>query len=185
MRAGLCAASASPSRKATDSKGRVGRPRDGAGLLAVFHDSRVAQSEPRLIEGIEILEDRKRDRLAEIERRPARAEQIAGVKFGDPRTDACQIFSGDDHGRFHRAAQARQIEAVIDMRRVGGADDQGVRGFRRPAGEISGTKIGGVKLRSGNLGDAINAPGPGSGRIEVLPAWEGFAGREVRLLRQS
>src|SRR5690349_15950580 len=65
------------------AKSSVGRPREGTGLLAVFHDTRVAQCEPRLIEGIEILEDQKCDRLAEIARRLAqRAEQVACVKFG-------------------------------------------------------------------------------------------------------
>ena len=169
-----------------ETKGCIGRPRQRAGLLAVFHDSRAAQREPRLIEGVEILEDQKCDRLAKIKRRFAqRTEQVAGVEFGNPRADARQIFSGDEHGRFQRAGQARQIESFKDVGCVGGADEHRVQGLRRPAGQIGGAEIRGVELRSGNLGDAIDATGPGGGRIEVLPARESFARHEVGLLRQS
>jgi hypothetical protein len=60
-----------------------------------------------------------------------------------------------------------------------------MRGLRRPAGQIGGAEIRGVELRSGNLGDAIDATGPGGGRIEVFPARKSFARHEVGLLRQS
>src|SRR5262249_10528082 len=76
-----------------ETKGGVGRPRVGAGLLTVFDHSRVAQREPRLIEGIEILEDQQRDWLTEIERRLSqRTEQIASEKFRNPRADARHIL---------------------------------------------------------------------------------------------
>jgi len=173
-------------RNPRETIGSVRLPRDRTALLAVFHDSRFAQREARLIEGIEILEDQKCDRLAQIERRSAdRAEQVAGVKFGNARADTREIFRGDNDRGFQGAGQARQIEAVIDMRCVGGADEHRVRGLRRPAGQIGGAKIRCVELRSGNLGDAIDAPGSGGRRIPVLPARESFARREVGLLRQS
>ena len=68
------------------------------------------------------------------------------------------IGRGHDHGRFQRAAEARQIEAGVD-----------VRGVRRPhqhararscagqPGKIGGAKIGGVELGARDLGDAVDA----------------------------
>ena len=115
------------------TKRGVGRPRDRTGLLAVSHHVAIAQREPRLIEAVKILEDQDRDRLAEIERRSADgAEEVACVKFGNARSDARQILGSNDHGRFQGAGQTRQIERVTDVRGVGGADEHGVRGLRRP-----------------------------------------------------
>ena len=128
----------------------------------------VAQCEPRLIKGIELLEDQQRHRLAEIERRPAdRAEQVAGIEFRNPRADAPEIGGGDHRRGLQRAGQAREIDAGIDVGGVGGADeDARATVVRRPARKVGGTKIGCVKLGAGDLGDAVDAaarrPRPGS-----------------------
>ena len=55
-----------------------------------------------------------------------------------------------------RAAQAREVDAGIDVRGVGRADEHGVRGLRRPAREIGGAEIGRVELGAGDLGDAVD-----------------------------
>ena len=76
------------------------RPRDRAGLRAEFDERASRKCEPRLIESVELLEDQQRDRLAEIERRLADgAEQVAGVKFGNPRADLREIRCGHHDGR--------------------------------------------------------------------------------------
>src|SRR5262249_54849381 len=57
---------------------------DRAGCVAELEDRCVAQPEPRLIEGAEILEDQQRDRLTQIKRRLAdRAKEVAGIEFGN------------------------------------------------------------------------------------------------------
>ena len=52
------------------------------------------------------------------------------------------------------------------MGRILSPDQQGVRRLRRPAGQIGGAKIRGVELRSRDLGDAVDAAGPGRGGIQ-------------------
>ena len=165
------------------AKGDIRRPYDGAGLFAEFDGRDVAQREPRLIEGIELLEDQQGDRLAEIERRLAdRAQQVAGVEFGHPCADARQVVSGHHHGGFQGAGQAREIEAVIDVGCIRGPDEHGVRGLRRPARKIGGTKIRGVELRSRDLGDAVDATDAGGCRVPALPPRQRLASGEPGFL---
>ncbi len=157
----------------------VVRHRDGAGFLAELHERPVAQREPRLIEGVERLEDQQRHRLAEIERRLAdRAEQIAGIELGNAGADLREIGRRHHHRRLERAAQPREVDAGVDMRRVRRPDQHGVRGLRRPARKIGGAKIGRVELGAGDLGDAVDAAGAGGGRIPALPSGQRLARRE-------
>ena len=152
---------------ARKAKGDVRRACDRAGLLAVLGGRRVAQREPRLIEGIEVLEDQEGERLAEIKRRLAdRAEQVAlGIVLGRPRADARKILSGHHDRWLQRAGQARKVEADVDMGRIGRADEHRVRCLRRPTRHVGGAEIRCIKLRSGDLGDAVDAAGPGRGRV--------------------
>jgi hypothetical protein len=137
-----------------------------------------------LIEGIEVLEDQEGDRLAEIERRLAdRAEHVAlRVVLWHPRADAREIVSGHHHRWLQGAGQARKIEAGIDVGRICGADEHGVRGLRRPAREIGGAKIRRIELGAGDLGDAVDATGAGGGRVPALPSRQRLARCESRFL---
>ena len=83
-----------------------------------------------------------------------------------------EIGGGHHHRGLERAAQAREIDAGIDVRGIRRADEHGVRGLGRPAREIGGAKIGGVELGAGDLGDAVDAAGAVGGRIpaSVVPA---------------
>src|ERR1700736_4073761 len=72
----------------------------------------------------------------------------------------------------------------MDVRGVGRAHEDGVRGLRRPTGKIGGAKIGGVEFCAGDLGDAVNAPGPVGGRIPVLSSRQRLARRECGLCRR-
>jgi hypothetical protein len=81
----------------------VRRNGNGTGLLAVFGTARLAQGEPRLIEGVELFEDQHRQRLAQIQRRFShRAEEIALVKFGHADTGVGEIRGGD-HARWRES----------------------------------------------------------------------------------
>jgi hypothetical protein len=75
--------------------------RDGAGFLAEFYKCAVAQREARPVERIELLEDQQRHRLSHIERRLAdRAEQIAGIEFGNAGADLGEVFRRHHDRRF-------------------------------------------------------------------------------------
>jgi hypothetical protein len=66
----------------------------------------VAECEPRLIERVEVLEDQHRHRLAQVEGRFAhRAQEVAGVIFGNARADSREVVGGHDHGWLERAGQ--------------------------------------------------------------------------------
>src|ERR1700730_5482479 len=79
-----------------------------AGFLAQLHESSIAQREPRLIEGVELLEDQQSHRLAEIQRRLADwAEQVAGIEFGNAGADLGEI----GRGHHHRGLKAREVDA--------------------------------------------------------------------------
>ena len=168
---------------ARETIGAVVRRPDGAGFLAELHESSIAQREPRLIEGVELLEDQQRHRLAEIERRLAdRAEQVAGIEFGNACADAREIGGGNDDRGLQRAAQAREVHAGVDVRGVRGPDEHGVRGVLRPARQIGGAKIGRVELGSGDLGDAVDAAGAGGCRVPRLSAGQRLARGKAGLL---
>jgi hypothetical protein len=150
----------------------VGRNRNRTCFLAVCHTARLAQCQARLIESIELFEDQHGQRLAEIERRvPDRTEQIAFVERRDTNAGVRDVRSRYHARRFERAVQSREVDAGEDMRRVGRADQQGVRRIRRPAGKVRCAKIGGVEFRAGHLSRAVDAPAAGRGRrIPALPA---------------
>jgi hypothetical protein len=161
---------------ARESKLGVVGHRDRAGLFAEFQDGLVTQGKSRLIEGVEILEDQQRHRLPEIERRLAdRTEEIAGVEFGNARANAREVGGGDDHRGLQRTAQARKIDAGINVRRVRSPNEHGMRCARRPVREIGCTKVGGVELGSRYLDDAVDATDPGGGRVPALPSRQRLA----------
>ena len=88
-RFGCCAGDA---RKAI---GTVVGHRYWTGFLRKFYISSIAQLQPRLVEGVERLEDQQSHWLAEIEGSVAgRAEQIAGIKFWNARTNWLEISRG-------------------------------------------------------------------------------------------
>jgi hypothetical protein len=168
---------------ARETKGAVVGHRDRAGVFTEFQDSFAAQGEPRLIEGVEILEDQQRHRLTQIERRLAdRAEEIAGIEFGNAHADAREVGGGNHHRGLQRTAQARKVEAVVNVRRVRYSNEHGMRRGLRPVGEIGCTKIRCVELGSHNLGHAVDATDPGGGGIPALPPRQRLARGKVRFL---
>jgi hypothetical protein len=68
------------------------------------------------------------------------------------------------------------------MSRIWRTDQQRMRGAPGPARKVGGTEVGGVKLRSGDLGDAVDAAGEGRRRAR---SGQGFACPEVRHLGQG
>jgi hypothetical protein len=93
---------------ARETKGAVVGHRDRAGFLTELQDSRVAQSAPRLIEGVEILEDQQRHGLTQIERRLAgRTEEVAGIEFGNADASSRKVGGGHRYRRLQRTAQDR------------------------------------------------------------------------------
>jgi hypothetical protein len=127
---------------ARKAPGAVVGQHDGAGLIAEFHEAAVAQRKARLIEGVEPLEDQQSHGLAEIMRCLAdRAEQVAGIEFGNAGTDLREIGRGHHRRGFERPAQARKIDAGVDVRGIGGAHKHGVRSIRRPTRQIGGAEI--------------------------------------------
>ena len=155
---------------ARKAKRAIVRLRDRAGVLAELHECAVAELEPRLVEGVERLEDQQCDRLTHVHWRLAdRAEQVAGVELGHAGAGFREILRGHHHRRPQRAVQARKVHAGVDARGVRRADQQGMRCLRRPSGKIGGAEIRSVKLGPGDLGDAVNAADAGRGRIPSLP----------------
>ena len=75
-----------------------------------------------------------------------------------------------------------EIEAGVDMGRVRRADENGVRGFRRPARHVGGAEIGRVELGTRDLGDAVDAADAGRGRVPSLPPRQRLPLVERRLL---
>jgi hypothetical protein len=117
----------------------------------------VAQDQLGLVEAVEALEDQQGQRLAEIERRLAhRAEQVAGVEFGDLRVDPRHVLRRHHHGRLGGPGELGQVEPGESVGGVRGADQPGMRGGRRPAGHVGGAKVGRVELGAGHLGDAVD-----------------------------
>jgi hypothetical protein len=168
---------------ARETKGPVVGHRDRAGFFTEFQNSFVAKGEPRLIEGVEILEDQQRRWLTQIERRLAdRTEEIAGIEFGNAHADAREVGGGDHHQGLQRTAQARKVEAVVNVRRIRCSNEHGMRRGPRPVGEIGCTKIRCVELGSRNLGHAVDATDPGGGRIPGLPPRHRLARGKVRFL---
>src|SRR5262249_37559686 len=134
---------------AREAPGTVVRHRHRSGLPAELHESRVAKGKSRAIEGIEVLEEKDGHRLTEIDGRLAdRAEQIAGVEFGNAGSHSREIVGGNDHRWLCQGAQTREVEPVIDVRGIRSSDEQGMRGSGRPAGKVGGAEIGCVKLCS-------------------------------------
>ena len=159
---------------------------NGSGLFAEFEDRRIAQSEPCLIKDVEVIKDQQRNRLTQIERRLAeRAEQVAGIEFGNACADSREVVGGHNHRRLQCAGQTRKVDSKQHAVRVSRADEHGVGGLRRPAGEIGGAKIACVEFRPGDLDDTVDAPGSGGRRIPVLPTRHGFTRGEVDCLRIS
>ena len=93
-----------------------------------------------------------------------------------------EVGRGHHHRRLQRAAQAREVDAGVDVRRVRRADEHGVRGLRRPAREIGGAEIGGVEFGAGDLGDAVDAAGTGGRRVPALPSRQRLARLECGFL---
>ena len=83
---------------------------------------------------------------------------------------------------FNAPRKAEEVEAGVDVGRIRRPKQHGVRRFRRPAWEIGGTKIGGVELGSGYLGDAVDAADPGGGGIPALPSRQRLARGKSGLL---
>jgi hypothetical protein len=155
---------------------------DRAGFVAELQDSCVTQGEPRLIEGVEILEDQQRHRLTQIERRLVhRAKEVAGIELGNAHPGSREVGGSHHHGRLQRTAQARKVEALVHVRRIRCSKEHGVRRFRGPTGEIDGTKIRCVELGSRNLGHTVDATGSGGGGIPVLPSRQRLARGKARL----
>ena len=101
----------------------IGRNRDRAGLVAIGHERRIAQRQAGLIEGVELLEEKHDQRLAEIKRRLAcGTEQVALKEGGHPDAGAGQIGRRYHPRWFERAAQSRKVDAGEDMRRVSRSD---------------------------------------------------------------
>jgi hypothetical protein len=161
---------------ARKAKRAIVRLRNGAGVLAKFHECAVAELEPRLIEGVEGLEHQQRHRLAHVEWRLAHwAEQVTGIELGHADVDFRKLLCRDHHRRPQRAAQALEVHAGVDVRGVRSADEHGVRGLRRPAGEIGATEIGCVELGTGDLGGAVDATDTGCRRVPAMPSGQGLA----------
>ena len=161
---------------ASEAKGAVVGRLDGARFLPELRECRVAEHQTRLIEGVEVLEDQQRHRLTEIERRLAdRAEQIAGIVFGDSYAGSSEVGGGYHHRRLQCSRKGGEVEAGIDMGRVRNPKQHGVRRFRRPAWEIGGAEIGGVELGAGDLGDAVDAAHAGRGRVPASPSRQRLA----------
>ena len=100
-----------------ESKLAVVRHFDRAGFRPEFQNSLVAQREPRLIERVEVLEDQHRHRLPQVERRFAhRAQEVAGIIFGNARADAREVGGGHDHGWLQRAGQRRKSKSGQNIR---------------------------------------------------------------------
>src|SRR5207248_2518451 len=78
---------------------------------------------------------------------------------------------------------AREIDPGIDVRGVGRADENAVRGVGRPARHVGGPEIRRIELGAGNLGNAIDAAPPGGSRIPAAAPGQRFARCEDRLLR--
>ena len=147
-----------------------------ASFLAELGERPVAQCQARLVEGVEVLENQKRNRLPKIERGLAGgAEEVAGIKLGNPDWHPHEIVGRHDRGWLRRSVEQRQIEAGEDMGRVVGPKQQRVRSPRRPAGHVRGAKIGWVELSSGDLGDAVNAAGGCRGGVPLTPAGQRLA----------
>ena len=91
-----------------------------------------------------------------MEKRP-RGEGVAGVKRWNPRHDALEIIGGDHDGRLGVGGQRVEVDALVDVRRVGRADEERVGSVDRPALDVGGAEIRGVNLGAGDLGDAVDA----------------------------
>ena len=164
---------------ARETKGAVIGHRDGAGFFTELQNSFVAKGEPRLIERVEILENQQRHGLTQIERRFAdRAEEVAGIEFGNACADTREVGGGNHDRGLQRTAQARKVDSGQDVRRVRSPDEHGVRSGRRPIGEIGCAKVRRVELGSRYLGDAVNATHPVGGRVPALPSRQRLARRE-------
>ena len=162
---------------AGEAKSAVVGRLDRAGFVTELRERRIAEHEARLIESVEVLEDQQRHGLTEIERRPAdRAEQIAGIIFGDPYAGSSEIGGGYHHRRLQRSRKRGEVDTGIDMGRVRCPKHHGVRRFRRPAREIGGAKIGRIELGARDFGDAVDAAHSGRGRIPASPSRQRLAG---------
>ncbi len=145
--------------------------------------ARFAQRETRLIEGVEILEDEQRHRLTKIKRRLAnRAKEIAGIEFGNAHAGSREIGGGNHHGRLQRTAQARKVEAIVNVRRVRCSNEHGMRCFRGPAGHIGRAKIGRIQLGPCDLGNTVDATSAGCSGVPALSPRQRLARYEFRFL---
>src|SRR5258708_6699566 len=89
---------------------------DGPSFLAELDESSIAQRWPRLIEGIELLEDQQSHRLTHIQRRLAdRADQAAGVEFRNAGADFVEIGGAHHHRGLERARPTRDVHARVDV----------------------------------------------------------------------
>ena len=155
---------------AGESKGAVVRHRDRSGLLAELDERLVAQREARLIEGVEVFEHQQRDRLAEIEGVRRRAEEIAGIERGNARADLREISAVTMTDGFSAPLSSDEIEAGVHMRRVRRPDQHArarsataSRAYRRRENPTH-------RAWPRDLGDAVDATGPGRGRVPPLPS---------------
>ena len=172
---------------ASEAKRGVVGHLDGARFLPELRECCVAEREARLIEGVEVLEDQQRHRLAEIERRLSdRAEQSRRHKSQEP---ACRFERRRRQSPPPKASvapvSAREVEAGVDMGRVRHPKQHGVRRFRRPTRQVRGAKIGRVELGPRDLGDAVDAADACRGRVPLLPSRQRLARGKVRAPRRS
>ncbi|HEY8872860.1 MAG TPA: hypothetical protein VIM52_07510, partial [Stellaceae bacterium] len=65
------------------------------------------------------------------------------------------------------------------MHGIGRANEDGVRGGRRPAREIRGPEIRRIDFGPGDLDDTVDATGAAGGRVPALASGQCLARREV------
>jgi hypothetical protein len=83
-----------------------------------------------------------------------------GIEFGSAHAGSREVGGGHHHRRLQCTAQARKVEAVVNVRRVRCSNEHGMLRGLWPVGEIGCTKIRCVELGSRNLGHAVDATDP-------------------------
>jgi hypothetical protein len=137
---------------------------DRSGLGPEFQQIAVPDDHPRAIVSVEAVEQEQGHRLAEIDRRlPDRAEQVAGVERRHSRPDPLEVVGRDHDGRLRINRESIEIDALIEVGCVRGADQKGVGGVRRPAIDVGRTEVRPVDLGARDLGYAVDPALGGEG----------------------
>src|SRR5687768_15980938 len=113
------------------------------------------------------------------------AEQVPFVEWGDARPSALEIRRRHDDGGLRGTAQKADVHSVVDTRRVRDADQHRVRGFLRPARQVGGAEVGGVKLGTGDLDDAVDAACAADGRVPAPASGQRLPRYEIGDLRRT